>query len=153
VLPLERPKKALGRNWRVVFIVAAIAICAIYVALQPLMVAGFRQYWLFGEAFRAYASALTHEDYPRAYELSGPEFRAVTPYQDFVSQQAGLRPAFGRLKSVEQGRTEVHGHGSPMRWVAVSHVEFKYEKRAVSFVYTFQKTEGRWLLFGYRQTP
>jgi hypothetical protein len=58
-LPIERPKKAPGRNWRAVLIGAGIAIGAIFIALQPLMVAGFDQYWLFGEAFRTYVSALT----------------------------------------------------------------------------------------------
>jgi hypothetical protein len=85
---------------------------AIGVAMMPVTIVAWKQRSGFESAFREYTEALIRVDYVRAYALSDPAFRAVTPYEQFVAQQAWFVSTFGRLKSVDQGETVVHSESS-----------------------------------------
>ena len=134
-------------------VLITIAVIGIIVGavMTPVAVIAFRHWLEFNEAFRAYKTALLRADYSTAYRWSSPEFRAATPYPEFVAQQLQMTAAFGPLKAIHLGETEVHGHGKPWFWEAIAHAEFTYQRTTATFICSFRNKNGRWELYGYRR--
>jgi len=135
-------------------IVYGIAVTFLVVALTytlPLLLAGHKQRKALEATFTHYSSALIQEDYPSAYSFGDAEFRAQLKPEDFASQQKSLVSKLGRMESAGIEGYDIHGQGSPMRWIGVIREIRRYEKGEVHILSEFHFEEGHWQLFGYKE--
>jgi len=101
--------------------------------------------------FCSFRCCVGAQDWQEAYAFTSPEFRRVTPFEEFVAQQELLIRSFGTLKSVEQGGTVVESKGKAGRWTAAVDAKLHFERSTTLIVFAFHLEDGDWKLFGFEQ--
>jgi len=131
-------------------VLAGIWIVAM-TALSPQFVVAHRETKNVLQVFDQYSSALANQQFEKAYQDCGTDFRNAMTFDQFVSIQKSLEAQFGHLKSTKRTAYEVHGKGSPPYWKSTIDADMQYEKRTLRFEFVFHKERGRWILYGYEQ--
>jgi hypothetical protein len=127
------------------FVVFALAINT------PGIIQGRTQKKAADMAFSSYSKALLVGDYAGAYQLCGDGFRRSTSFESFVEEQRESTSSLGRLETIENKGTFVHGRGSPMQWTAVIEARELHEKGDIHLACELHLENGGWKLFGCKQ--
>jgi hypothetical protein len=101
------------------------------------------------EAFRAYSDQLVAQQYHKAYELAGPDFKMAISEADFTAQQVMLCSRYGDLRKVDTSLSEIEGND--FGWLATLHSHFEYARVNERFEVEMRRYDGQWRLYGYKQ--
>jgi len=140
----------MSKSRKILYGIAAFAVFALGVNVPGFIDAG-KQKKAVEATFSAYSRALVSEDYAKAYELCGEEFKRTILLESFVATQHETQSNFGKLKTMDNADTYLHGKGSPMRWISVIEAHQVYEKGNVRLVCEFHLENDSWKLFGCKQ--
>jgi hypothetical protein len=121
------------------------------IGTAPELIKAIKQRDVVERTFSEYADAIVTGNWQSAYDRGGNDFRAATPFDNFVSSLVGLQRKYGKLLSVKQKGLELHVYRSPEKQIARISADHQYEKRTISFVYEFHFEDGRWALYGFEQ--
>ena len=139
-------------GWKRVLYAALGFVVVAFIYNFPGQVAAYRQKRDLEKTFRQYSLAIESRDYSTAYTFGTPAFKEAISPQVFEAQQRSFESQFGTLRSIRKGSLYMHGRGSPMQWIGLVEEDRDYDKGKLHMVCEFHLDEGRWQIFGCKQT-
>jgi hypothetical protein len=141
----------LKNGKRILYVIMAFVLVALIYNFQ-LQVSTYRYKREFEKTFTNYGQAIQSRDYDSEYSYGDSAFKAAIDEHTFAAQEAAFESQFGKLKVVGAGQIYIHGQGSPMHWTAMVAEVRHYERGELHFTCEFHLEDGRWQLFGCKQT-
>jgi hypothetical protein len=135
----------------IIWTVAGLWLTVLMALLSPMLLHVHRETKVVLQTFTSFGNSLVRQDFPRAYQFCGDDFRMAAPYEDFVKAQQDLQTRYGVLQSVNEAGYDITGEGTPAYWHAVISADLVYRNRKIRFQFELHKEHERWVAFGYRQ--